>query len=96
MVPVEAKIDRDDLIYSLVHKFSDKEMIEFILDMDAEMSDRDFTLDLLLEIVTRIYDDGGEFTCLDEHYHEKSREVIRILKEITLAPKEDKTMAESD
>jgi len=91
---VKAEINRDDIIYSLVHGLTDKEMIEFVLDIDTEICDWDFTLDLLLEIATRIYDDGGEFTCLDEHYHEKSRKVIKMLKEITLAPKKDKTMAE--
>jgi hypothetical protein len=94
-IPVEAKIDRDDLIYSLVHGFSDKEMFNFILDIDMEVEDWNFTLDLLLAIVTQIYDAGAEFTNLEESYHEKSREVIRMLKEITLAPI-GKTMAEEE
>ena len=93
-INIQVKVDRDEIIRSLSSELSDKELFEFILNIDSEIQDWDFTLDLLLAIVTRIYDSGAEFTCLEESYHEKSREVIRMLKEITLAPKEDKTMAE--
>jgi hypothetical protein len=93
-ISVEAKIDRDDIVYSLTHELSDKEMINFVLNIDEEVCDWDFTLNLLTAIVSRVRDNGTEFASLDEPYHEKSREVIRMLKEITLAPKVDKTMAE--
>ena len=94
---VRTEIDLGDLIRSLTSKLSDKDMFEFILDLDSEMCDWDFTLDLLTAIVEKIYDDGGEFVELDEPYHEKSRKVIEMLKEITLAPVGGaKTMAEKE
>lgn len=69
-------------------------MINFVLNIDEEVCDWDFTLDLLIAVAARIYNSKSEFMSLEESYHEKSREVIRMLKEITLAPKIDKTMAE--
>jgi hypothetical protein len=92
-ISINAKVDRDELIRSLSRVLSDKELFLFVLDLDAEIQDWDFTLDLLTVITKRIYENGAEFTCLDESYHEKSRKVIKMLKVITLAPTEKgKTM----
>jgi hypothetical protein len=92
---VRTEIDTSDLVRSLSSELSSEDIFEFILDLDSEACDWDFTLDLLTAIVARIYDDGGEFVELDESYHEKSRKVIKMLQGITLAPTDQKkTMAE--
>jgi hypothetical protein len=85
-ISMNTEVDRDEIIRSLSRVLSDKELFLFVLDLDAEIQDWDFTLDLLTVITKRIYENGAEFTCLDESYHEKSRKVIKMLKEIILAP----------
>ena len=93
---IRTEVNLGDLVRSLASELSDEDMFEFVLDLDSEACDWDFTLDLLTAIAERIYDDGGEFAELNEAYHEKSRKVIKMLQEITLAPIERKTMAEEE
>ena len=42
-IEISTKVDLDSLIYDLVVQASEKELVQFIIDLDAEMSDWQFT-----------------------------------------------------
>jgi len=89
-ITVNSKIKIRDLIYSLRDDLPDKDIIEFILNIDSSIEDWEFTLNLLDAVASVVCTGGDEVLALGDSYHEKLRAIIKKLGMVTWAPVDQK------